>query len=607
MSAALATKPRAKSERRVAYESAGPAQLAAQPAVAKKKQPLASTEWLQLQQHQEARLSMLRAWRFSWAQHWSLLETYILPRRGIFINVSQPTPNTMVRGLAINQAIIDPTGTQAMRICASGMMSGLMSPGRPWFKLKPALADRESVSKAVQMWFEEVEDRMYQVMARSNFYDAGAQMFEDLVTFGTAPEIIYEDERDVIRCYNPCPGEYFLASSNAFRVESFYRQFVMTISQIVEMFGLENCPPDVQGMWRTKGSSLEVERLIAHSVEPNFPISTTGDNNVGVVKGDFTWREVYWVWGFAADRPLSMRGFKDAPHVCPRWAVTSNDAYGRSPAMDALPDIMQLQVETARKAEAIEKMVRPPMLASIQLKNEPSSILPGHVTYVTDLGPEKGMRPTYEVNPQIGEMMNDLKEIQIRIKTGFFNDLFLMLSEATKDMTAYEVAQRQQEKLQVLGPVVERFQNEFASPAIKRVFRIMERKRLLPPLPAELVGVPLGIEYVSMMALAQRAASTAAMERYAQIAGNLGAVYPEARASLNPTEFMQEYADVLGVSKRITNSPDQVRDIVQREQQAMQAQQQGADAMAAVEGAKTLSDTHVGGGVNALQAILGNA
>ncbi len=538
--------------------------------------------------------------------HYQLLETYILPRRGIFINATMPTPNSMIRGNPVNTAILNPTGTQAMRKCAAGMQGGLMSSSRPWFKLKPAMMERESLGEEVEAWFEEVEDRMYEVMSKSNFYDSIAQMFEDLVTFGTAPVIIYEDDQDIIRCYNPCPGEYFISSGSTMRVQTFDRLFVMTISQIVEMFGVENCPADVQSLWQSKGASLEVEKIVAHSIEPNFALSGLGGSDVYIVPGDFQWREVYWTWGGGSDKPLSKRGFKDVPFLCPRWATTSNDAYGRSPAMDALPDIMQLQVETARKAEAIEKMVRPPMLASMEMKNEPSSILPGHVTYVAQLGPDKGMRPSYTVNPQVEHMMKDLAEIEVRIQKGFFNDLFLMFTEQEGDRrTAYENMQKALEKLQVLGPVVERTQNEAGSPAIKRIFNIMARKRLLPPPPAALRGVALDITYVSMMALAQRAAATAGMERYAQVTGNLSAIYPEARFKLDPFGFLDEYADIMGVSKRIMNSNDKASKMQAAEQQRLQQQQMTQEALVAADAAKTLGDTSVGGGMSALSLMLG--
>jgi hypothetical protein len=601
------TAPKAAASREegyAAYENASAATLAKQGNGKPRNELNVDPGWATMRQHLEARLNMLRAWRFSWAQHWQLLETYILPRRGIFINTAMPTPNTMVRGLPINQNIVDPTGTQAMRICAAGLMSGLMSPGRPWKKLKTSTRDVTELDEEAQAWLEQVNERMDTIMARSNFYDIASQMFEDLTVFGSGPMIIYEDDEDVIRCYAPCPGEYFLASSSANRVESMYRQFVMTVAQIVEMFGIENCPADIVGLWRTKGASLEVERLVAHAIEPNFEINNSS-GGVGQIPGGFTWREYYWVWGTASGIPLSARGFYDQPHVCPRWAVTSNDAYGRSCAMDVLPDIMQLQVETMRKAEAIEKLVRPPLMADISMKNEPSSILPGHLTYAPSIGPDKGMRPIYTVNPQIKEMMEDLREIQIRIKTGFFNDLFLMMANADKQMTAYEVAQKAQEKLQVLGPVIERFHNEFASPAIKRIFRIMERRKLLPPLPESLQGEPIAIQYVSALAIAQKAAATAGLEAFAKMTGFLAGAYPEAKAVLDPIEYLQIYADMVNVPSKVTRSPEAIKAIMEKQMEDAQQAQAMAQAQAAAQGAETLSKTQLGTG-NALDALMGS-
>ena len=564
--------------------------------------------------HGNARIGMLRSWRQSWMEHFQLIETYLMPRRGIFINTAQPTPNVMIRGMPINQAIVDPTGTYASRVCSAGMMSGLMSPSRQWFKLKPALTPRDKSSPEALEWFEEVEDRIYTVMGRSNFYDAAAQMFDDVVNFGTSPVLIYEDPIDLIRCYTPCAGEYFLASSSANRVETFGRMYVSTISAIVEEFGLENCPGDVQQMWVDKGGALEVEKLVVHLIEPNFEIHQPGRdtdgsvkiNSGGTVPGGFTWREMYWIWGASNERPLRLQGYIDQPHMVPRWSVTSNDAYGRSVGMDVLPDIIQLQTETMRKAEAIEKQVRPPMLASMELKNEPSSILPGHVTYVNALGADKGMKPIYEVTPDIRGMMEDLAAIQGRIKQGFFNDLFVMLEAVgQKTMTAYEVAQRNQEKLQILGPVIERLQNEALAPFIRRVFNIMDRKGLLPPVPDTLHGVALGVEYVGVLALAQKAAKTASLERFASTMAALVSTHPDSSDLWNTDEWVREYSDDLFLSKKIMRTPEEVAQIRAQKAQQQQEQQQLMAAEQASKAGQNMSNIEVGGGMNAVSAMTG--
>ena len=594
--------PRAR-PKSLEYAGTGPQRLARTPSSVRAK--AAPPWWMTLKGHGTARMNMMRNWRNSWVQHYSIIENFLMPRRGIFINSAQPTPNTMIRGMAINQNILDPTGTYASRICSAGLMSGLMSPSRQWFKLKPALFPREKVSPDADAWFEECEDRMYTVMGRSNLYQEAAQMFEDLTNFGTGPMLIYEDAEDLIRCYTPCCGEYMLASSAANRVETFGRLFVMTISAIVEMFGLENCPGSVQGLWRQKGGALEQEKIVAHLIEPNFEVA---DNSGGDAKvpGSFAWREMYWVWGQSDDRPLAINGFVDPPHLVPRWAVTSNDAYGRSVGMDVLPDIIQLQVMTEREAEAIEKQVRPPMVASIEMKNEPSSILPGHITYVNALGPDKGFRPAFEVEPDLKGMMESKMQLQTRIKQGFFNDLFLMLEEAGKQQkTAYEIAQRNQEKLQVLGPVIERLQNEALAPVIKRVFRIMVRGGYLPPLPDSLRGVQLGIEYVGVLALAQKAAKTASLERFAQTMNVMAQANPAISDTWNQDEWAEEYADDLFLSKKIMHTKQEIAQIRQQRAQQAQQQQQMAALQQGAMAAKNLGQVDVGGGMNAVSAMTG--
>lgn len=588
---------------RLAYAQAGPQRLARTPAMpARKARPV--DDWLIIREHATTLINMMRSWRMSWMEHYQLLESYILPRRGIFINTAQPTPNSMIRGIPINQAILDPTGTYAMRVCAAGMMSGLMSPSRQWFKLKPALTARDEADVDALEWFEEVEDRIYTVMGGSNFYEAGAQMFEDLTTFGTGPMIIYEDDADLIRCYTPCCGEYLLGSSATNRVEPFARLFVMSVWAMVEMFGLENCPPDIQQLWREKGGSLTIEKLVAHIIEPNFAVDKDGDR--GRVRGAFTWREAYWVWGSSDGYPLSLAGYADQPFVAPRWATTSNDPYGRSVGMDVLPDIMQLQVETSRKAEALEKVVRPPMLADMTMQNQPASILPGKVTFVSQLDAGKGMRPAFQVNPDLDHISADIALIQQRINKGFFNDLFAMLENlGDKRMTAFEVAQRNQEKLQILGPVVEKLQNEALGPMIKRISHIMDRRGLLPPLPPSLHGVPLGIEYVGVLALAQKASKTAALERFAATMNAQAEVNPAIMDNWDQDEWTIEYHDDLFLSERILRSREQVQQIRQQRTQQQQTAAILAGVQQAAQTGKDMSQIQIGGGMNAVSAMTG--
>lgn len=91
----------------------------------------------------------------------------------------------------------------------------------------------------------------------------------------------------------------------------------------------------------------------------------------------FTYREVYWLKGTGDRRGTTVAAApREKPFATIRWVVTSNDARLRSPGMDSLGDTKQLQLRRG-VAEFIEKLVRPPMGADLELKNEPSSIILG--------------------------------------------------------------------------------------------------------------------------------------------------------------------------------------------------------------------------------------
>lgn len=581
---ALARKQTVESSEAV-YEHAGATLLTAQPSeqtAITDGQP--SKDWQSFRDHGERRINGLQNWRQTWYNtNWNDLATFILPRRSIWLTQSagtQPSPNNMSRGRPINSAIVDPTATYAARVCAAGLMSGTASVSRPWFKVVPMNRDTELDADG-QAWVDDTQAKMYMVLARSNFYNAYAQECEDLVVFGTAPDIIYEDDEDVIRCYPPTVGEYYLSCGPTMRNDGLFRLFVMTVEQIVGFFGYENCPAEIKTLWLQKGNGLDQERIIAHAIEPNFPI----DGMTLDIPAAFKWREIYWTWGVSSEKPLSKRGFIEQPFTASVWSRQSNDAYGRSVGMDVLPDVMQLQVMTRRMAEAIEKQVRPPLVADQSLKNQPSSTLPGQVTFVSRLGPESGMRPVYQVMPDVAAMSQNILAIENRIKIGLFNDLFLMLQEQpTKQMTAYEVAQKVQEKMQVLGPTIEGILSDLKQ-KLDRIFRIMTRKGLIAPKPKSLQILGLDIEFISILALAQKAAATGGIERILGIVGSSSAIFPTAKDNIDIDEAIREYNDLLGNPSKIIRTPEALAAYRQAQAQAAQQQAQMANISQMAEAA----------------------
>jgi len=451
------------------------------------------------------------------------------------------------------------------------------------------------------------------IFQESNFYNSIAIVYFDLVIFGTAVMLIYEDFENVINCYNPCFGEYYVDIDGKYMPTIFYREFTMTVSACVDEFGLSNCSPAVQALFTDGGASLTRELVVAHALEPNTEPAKYG------IPGHFKFRECYWEWGGSASPQggasyaqgfLRKRGFHEQPNVTVRWDLVSNDAYGRSPGMDALPDVKQLQQEVRRKAQAIDKAVNPPMEADIQLKNQPASLLPGGITYTAGLmsSGNPGFRSVYgNWKPEIAAISEDLQEIRDRIKRTFFNDILQTASqyETRSNVTAVEWDMRKSESLVMLGPVLERIYYELLKIAVERTFAIAARANILPPAPREAAGANINIEFVSMLATAQAAATTAGIERLLQVAGGLVGVDPAVMDNIDIDFTLEKYSSLMNNDPRIIRSQDGLKAIrLQREQQ-QQAAQQAELAKSMSESAKNLSATEVGGGQNAIQAMTG--
>lgn len=549
-----------------------------------------------------ARLEALRQARLSWHAHWKELAAYILPRRHRWL----ATENQGNRGSPINQNIINSTGTLAARNAAAGIMSGTTSPSRPWFRMSVPDPDVMRDSE-VQVWCEDVTQRMMRVMAASNYYGAKAVQYLDLVVFGTAPLLIYEDRDTVIRCFNPAAGEYFAAAGPNFDVDTLFREFTMTVDQVVREFGIEACPDTIKRLFEGGHGGKEREVVVCHAIEPNPDYNPNGGRaGANGLPRHFRYREFYWLAGSAADGPpfLRVSGFLDKPFSCPRWDVIGNDAYGRSPGMDALGDIKQLQQQEKRKAQGIDKLVNPPMIADASMKNEPASLIPGAITYVPQLTGGVGFRPAFNVNIPIAELKEDIAKVEARIRDAFFNDLFLMISQLDTVRTATEIDARREEKLVMLGPAMDRLQREGLAADISRVFSIMARRGLLPPIPEPMQGMPVKVEYISLLADLQRATATSSIERVWGFAGNIGAAVPSVLDNLDADRTIEVYADLMRVPPRILTDKRTKEALRRKREEQMQTQEAVALTEAGVNAGKVLSETDVGGGQNALAMML---
>lgn len=534
----------------------------------------------------------LRTDRLPWWTFWRELADFYLPQRYV-----QLLSGTEVRRRTQkNPMILDGTGTIAGRTLASGMMNGVTSPSRPWLKLN-IKGMKGEIPQQGRIWLDDATQRLLLACAETNFYNAMAVVYIDLVFFGTAACYIYEDYYDIFRCYNSPLGEFYLGQSDRQTVSMVAREFTYKVRQVVEWFDEENCSTTVKDAWKAGGARWNEDVQITHLIEPNY-------DTAGKVKGDFAFRETYWESKCSEEGlVLTRRGYRELPGIFPRWELTANDSYGTCPAMDALGDVIQLQHETKKKAQGLDKLVDPPIIADIQLQHKPTALLPRGVTYVAGVN-NVGVKPAYQINMPLNDLSVDISMVQQRIKETFHNDLFRMISNLDTVRSATEIDARREEKLVLLGPVLERFENEALDPAVKRIYSIMMRADLLPPPPPEIARMEIEIQYVSVLTAAQTAVATIPIERWLGLIGNLAAVRPDVLNVPDWDETVRYYGDQLGVPAKLATPRDQSKQASAAQNQQLQMSQAAAVGGQLAEGAKTLSETDVGGGANALAKLI---
>jgi hypothetical protein len=262
-------------------------------------------------------IAELRNDRLPFWSLWRELADYYLPKRYVWL---QSAKESRIRN-AKNPYILDSTGTAAARTLAAGMMNGITSPSRPWFKLRVPGYDDDG--GPISQWCDEVVRRMMWIMGESNFYKSMAMLYLDLVVFGSAACLIYEDDDTDIRCYNPALGEFYFGQSHRLAVDTFAREYQQTAKQLASMFGEDNLSETTRAKFKLGGKDALVLIDVTHLILPN-----TGETGV---PAKFAYREVYWETSAPQGQVLVERGFNELPGIFPRWEVSANDSYGTSP------------------------------------------------------------------------------------------------------------------------------------------------------------------------------------------------------------------------------------------------------------------------------------
>lgn len=494
--------------------------------------------------------------RYQWDSHWQEIADLVLSTRQF--------TRKIVPGERRTRKQFDATAVKAVVKLAAALHGLLTNPATQWFSLR---ARNDSVNQAdeAQRWLTDSRNRMLALFAspRFGFNTQIHEAYMDLVAFGTSVMILMEMP-DRIRFQTRPLAECYLDEDGDGRVTTVYRKFMPTLSQAVDMFG------NALGMERMGEAERnpDNEMTVIHAVYPRTvlaPGRMDGKNK--------PFASVY----VDLDKKLIIRegGFDSFPYLSPRWSKAPGETYGRSPAMDILADIGMVNAMRKTNIVSAEQAVSPPWVVETGGIEGPLRIAPNSIIYRKQ-GSGAPITPLVTGNRvDLGEAMLD-KERR-GIQEGFFLDI-LTLPEIDR-MTTVEVVQRIQQRMVFMSPMLSRLVEELLEPIIARTYQAMYNLGMFAPVPEVLGNAPLEVDFVSVMAMSQRASESF---NFQQWLGGLGAIAPAAPDVLDnlDTDEAARYSAATwhNVPGRLVR---RVEDVTQMRQDRAEERQRQAELAAA--------------------------
>lgn len=426
--------------------------------------------------------------RSEWLNIYQEVGKYVWPNARTMVK-SVKTPDN---GQVLTTEIADSTAIKAALRMTSGIFSYLMPVGVKWFDLKPR-EERFLSDMTIARRASKATQSVHSAIWRSNFQREMFSNIRSLCVFGTgciSVELVGTEL--VFRNYHI--ADIFFEENSKGQIDTVFRRFFWTARQMVQEFGLDAVSEEVKKAYEVKNFTDKFECV--HCVYPREDYDTGKADYKGMPFAS----EYYEV---QSERLLKEGGFKRNPYRIGRFDQSPDELMGRSPAMDALPDIKMLNKMRYTFIMGSELQALPPLLVEDDSAMAQPVIGPLTTVYYR-AGTQKPEPMKIGMNPQLTDAMIE-KERQ-NISEQFYNDLFQALADY-HNMTAYEVSQRVEEKLVMLAPSITGLQKGQYDPLIMDCYQLLIEGKQIEP-----IGVNVDITYQGRLALAMSNMQTSAIE-----------------------------------------------------------------------------------------------
>lgn len=516
------------------------------------------------------RVAQMKSKRMDYEERWKAIRDFQLPFIGEFSDTADSSNPARRRDKRIYHGV----AWESNQIFAAGVMSGLTPPSRQWFRMEfanPAVSESAEAGALL----DQRMDTLNNVLNASNFYTAVHSNYLELA-FGQAPLAIFPDSEKGVHFVPFTIGTYFMESGPDGKIDIFCREYEMTTEQLAAKFGRDSLPKNIQQELEND-SGMQSKHKVYWFVEKN---PAANKNKIGRYYMPIL--SLYWLEEQEEKDWLYIGGFYEWPVPVGRYLITGNEAYGKGPGWFAEGDSKGLQLLEKDDITAVELGIRPAMQSSANAAKSGINLVPGSNTVVENADAVKAL---FEVNVNLEHLQQKISELADRVKRAYSADLFMMLDQIQdKSMTAREVIERTQEKMQQLGPVVQRMQFEFLSLIIERVYNILDRGGAFPEpqdpeLKKALAGEAIKIEYISPLAQAQKMAGLVNIEQSVSFAAQAAQFDSSVLDLVNFPEAVKKYFEMVGTPASIKRSEDQFQ-AIQQAKQEKQAQMEQMQQMA---------------------------
>lgn len=532
--------------------------------------------------------------RSTFDSHWQEVAERVLPRQDDF------NRKRTVEGEKRTEKVFDATAILALDRAASAIDS-LISPSTQMYQAWEPEDDRLRGDKKVQQFLDELRNAQFRMRYRpkANFASQAHECYVSLMAFGTLG-LFTDDVLGIGTRYKSVAlSEMYIAESHAGIIDYVHRKYPMSARAAAQKFGESRLPEKIQ---KALAMNPFQKFDFIHCVKPNEERKMREKGYRGYAMSS------YYI-SCESKALMSEGGYRVMPYAVSRHVTAPKEVYGRSPAMQVLPDIKMVNEMEKTMIRAAHKIVDPPLLVYGDGILSAFSTRPNAINYGgVDSNGNQLVHPLKTgSNLPVGLEMTEQKRKVIN--DAFYVTLFQILVQ-NPQMTATEALIRAQEKGQLLAPTVGRQQGEFLGTVSDREIDIMSAAGTFDedgplPMPEKLrrSGGGLKAVYTSPLTRLRRAEDGVAIQRMLDLAVKIKTADPESDVmdNIDDDATFKELAEIYGAPAKMLRSTDVIGQMREARQQAQAQQSQMAQVKDMSGATKNLAQAAQAAGVTSEQ------